>query len=335
MAERNDQHVWAIVLAGGEGTRVRSFLTQLCGGRGIKQFCAVIGTRSMLEHTLARVERRIPRERILVVVSRDHEVEASAQLADWPAEKVIIQSRNRDTAAGILLPLAHISQRDPEAEVAIFPADHFIVDEDRFMSAVEEAVFEVQQFPAELLLLGVRPDNIEEGYGWIEFGDKEPGRYTYGVRQFWEKPDDRQARLLHQRAAVWNTFVVVGKASTLWNVIQHAAPGLYADFTVIRQAIAQVDRLHIIDTVYAQMQPVNFSTAVCQSLPERLRVLPLPEVGWSDWGSAERILSTLQRIGKLNEVLARLRHRGHDVPSSSLRQTLSQHPVLTAKMYDV
>ena len=60
------QRLWGIVLAGGEGTRVREFLTQLCGGRGLKQFCAVVGRRSMLEHTLARVERLIPRERILV-----------------------------------------------------------------------------------------------------------------------------------------------------------------------------------------------------------------------------------------------------------------------------
>jgi hypothetical protein len=51
---------------------VRPFLQGLCGGRGIKQFCTVVGRRSMLQRTLARVERLIPRERILVIVSRDH-----------------------------------------------------------------------------------------------------------------------------------------------------------------------------------------------------------------------------------------------------------------------
>lgn len=335
MADNDGQHVWAVVLAGGEGTRVRTFMTQLCGGRGIKQFCAVIGQRSLLEHTLARVERRIPRERILVVVSRDHQQEAAAQLGHWPEENVIVQPRSRDTAAGILLPLAYITQRDPEATVAIFPSDHFIVAEDRFMAAVEEAWIESRDFPREFILLGVRPDSIEEGYGWIEPAGEEHGRRTSGVRQFWEKPSRSQARLLHERAAVWNTFVSVGLASTLWDLIYHAAPDLYADFTVIRQALMQTDRTHVIDTVYAQMQPVNFSTAVCQRLPSRLRVFPLPEVGWSDWGSVERILWTLQRIGKLDEVLTRLRRRGHDVPSSSLHQTLSQHPLLTEKMLDV
>lgn len=331
MAGNERQHLWAVVLAGGEGTRVRAFLTQLCGGRGIKQFCAVIGKRSMLEHTLARVERWIPRERILVVVSRDHQQEAAAQLAHWPVENVIVQPRGRDTAAGILLPLAYISQRDPAATVAIFPSDHFIVAEDRFMAAVEEARRESRSFPGELILLGVRPDGMEEGYGWIEPAGEEYGRRTAGVRQFWEKPSPLQAYLLHERGAVWNTFVAVGQASTLWDMVHHAAPELSADFAVIRQAMVQADRAQVIDTVYEQMRPVNFSTAICQCLPRRLRVFPLPEIGWSDWGSVERILCTLQRLGKLDDVVTRLRHRGHDVPSSALQQTRAPLPLLTAK----
>src|SRR6266481_6395303 len=119
--------LWGIVLAGGECARVRHFLQRLCGNRGIKQFCALIDSRSMLEHTLARVERLIPRERILVVVSRNHREEVTQQLAHWPTDNVIVQPANRDTAPGILLPLAHISYRDPSATVAVFPSDPFVV----------------------------------------------------------------------------------------------------------------------------------------------------------------------------------------------------------------
>jgi CTP:molybdopterin cytidylyltransferase MocA len=86
VSQQQEHKLWGIVLAAGEGTRVRAFLAQLCGGCGIKQSCAIIGRRSMLEHTLARVERLIPRERILVVVSTDHREEVSAQLAHWPAD---------------------------------------------------------------------------------------------------------------------------------------------------------------------------------------------------------------------------------------------------------
>ena len=120
---------WSIVLAAGEGTRVRDFLTQLCGGRGIKQFSAVLGGQTMLDRTLARVQMVVPRHRIIVVVSEDHRSEVRQQLAHWPAENVIFQPANRDTTAGLLLPLAYVTHRDPFATVAIFPSDHFILDE--------------------------------------------------------------------------------------------------------------------------------------------------------------------------------------------------------------
>ncbi|MGE0824368.1 MAG: sugar phosphate nucleotidyltransferase [Candidatus Binatia bacterium] len=207
--------LWGIVLAGGEGTRVRTLLQHLCGGRGIKQFCAVIGRRSMLEHTLARVERMIPRERIVVVLSADHRPEAAPQLAHWPVDNVIYQPANRDTAPGILLPLAHVSHRDPLATVALFPSDHFILDEERFMASVQQAVAETQDFPHELTLLGMTPDGVEEGYGWIEPAGEERGRATQAVRRFWEKPSLSCAQELLARGALWNTFVCVAQAATV------------------------------------------------------------------------------------------------------------------------
>ena len=75
-------NLWAIVLAGGEGTRVRSFLQQICGGSGLKQFSAIIDERSMLRCTLDRVVRLIPPQRVLVVVSSQHREDAEEQLSD-------------------------------------------------------------------------------------------------------------------------------------------------------------------------------------------------------------------------------------------------------------
>src|SRR5215471_16934257 len=193
--------LWGIVLAGGEGKRVRHFLQCLCGNRGIKQFCAVVDARSMLEHTLERVERLIPRERILVVVSQHHQAEVTPHLAHWPAENVISQPLNRDTAPGILLPLTYISQRDPLATVTVFPSDHFVVKEDLFLTAVRRAVAEVQYFPRQLGLLGARPDQAEGDYGWIEPAGDESSRESRAVLRFVEKPSRAQAGELMARGA--------------------------------------------------------------------------------------------------------------------------------------
>src|SRR5712692_1537985 len=285
MNQSNGRQLWGIVLAAGEGTRARDFLGRLCGGRGIKQFCAVVGRRSMLEHTLARVERLIPRERILVVVSRNHQEEVSQQLAHWPVDNIIYQPANRDTAPGILLPLAHVSHRDPFATVAIFPSDHFILQEEQFMAAVGRAVAEAQRFPREMILLGMSPDRVEEGYGWLEPGITEAGRETRAVQRFWEKPSPVCVQALLVRGALWNTFVGVAWAPTLWEMVRQEAPDLYQAFTEIRQALGKSDAPLVTERVYETLCTVNFSSGVCEPLAPWLRVLPVPEVGWSDWGS--------------------------------------------------
>ncbi|MGE0822127.1 MAG: sugar phosphate nucleotidyltransferase [Candidatus Binatia bacterium] len=313
----SERHLWGIVLAAGEGTRTREFLTHLCGGRGIKQFCAVTGRRSMLQHTLDRVQQLIPRERIVVVVSTDHHAEVQAQLSSWPAENLIFQPCNRDTAPGILLPLAHVLQRDPLATVAIFPSDHFILQEGRFMSAVRRAVTEVERFPQDFVLLGMTPDKVEEGYGWIEPGTRAEHRTTLSVRRFWEKPDAVTTHSLLSRGAVWNTFVCVSWAPTVWHLVQQVAPDVAAAFAEIRQAIGTPTAAAVIDRIYATLRSVNFSSGVCEPCVARLRVFPVPEVGWSDWGSAQRICDTLAQLGKLDDCLARLRHPPGAEPQAS------------------
>src|SRR5262245_10540970 len=327
MNQAAEGQLWGIVLAAGEGTRVRDFLMRLCGGRGIKQFCAVTGRRSMLEHTLARTELLIPRERILVVVSTDHQEEVAQRLADWPAENVIFQPANCDTAPGLLLPLAYVSQRDPLATVGIFPSDHFILQEELFMAYVGHAVEETRRLPWKLILLGMTPEGSEEGYGWIEPASEEPRRSTLGVARFWEKPSPAQARELQRDGALWNTFVCVARAATVWAMTRQAAPDLCSAFTAIRWALRHSQASRMIERVYELLRPVNFSSGICQLVPAWLRVLPVPEVGWSDWGSEGRIRASLQRIGKLEQCLARLqyRQRATAVPRRAAQPVLSPH----------
>lgn len=316
------EHLWGIVLAAGEGARARAFLQQLCGGRGIKQFCAVIGRRSMLQHTLARVERLIPRERILVVVSTDHRTEVAQQLAQWPADNVIYQPANCGTGPGIFLPLAYVTHRDPAATVAVFPSDHFIVEEACFMATVERAVVEVQQFPHELVLLGMTPDRVEDGYGWIEPGAAAAGRESLTVRRFVEKPSLTCASQLLGHGALWNTLVFTVQISTLWELFHTCAPDLCDTFNTIRLMLNNSYAPRFIVRVYETLRVRNFSAEVCEPLAARLRVLPAPQVGWSDWGTEERILASLRQIEKLDECLARLRHREGiaESPSEKLRK---------------
>jgi mannose-1-phosphate guanylyltransferase len=303
----NHSNVWAIVLAGGEGTRVRSFLKHLCGGSGLKQFSTIIGDRSMLRSTLDRVERLIPAERILIVVGSDHRDEVEKQLAHWPRHNIIFQPANRDTAPGILLPLAHITDRDPEATVVVFPSDHFVLDEERFMSAVGKAVQDSKTDPGKMVLLGMTPQVGEETeYGYITVARRHASGDAMPVAGFVEKPALPRAKELIQQGALWNTMVFAAHNAALWDMVKQTAPLLYHAFRLIQRTLRTAHSTPFLDYIYKLIPSVNFSSAICQPLASRLRVLPVPDVGWSDWGTAGSILRTMQKLGRFDAVFSRL-----------------------------
>src|SRR5207247_4854391 len=134
MAQRNDlrsrrsimrPQTWSIVLAGGEGERLKPFVRSWLGEAVPKQYCTFTGTRTLLEHTLDRAARIASAERTVTVVARGHERWTRELLGRGHPGLVVRQPANRDTAAGIFLPLTYVRAADPEAVVAILPSDHF------------------------------------------------------------------------------------------------------------------------------------------------------------------------------------------------------------------
>src|SRR5512140_3704788 len=114
-----NQHgqIWGIILAGGEGRRLQSFIRSQYGTDTPKQYCTFTGTRSMFRHTIDRAEMLIQPERILTIVSKEHSRYVQDQLSDRPSGTVIVQPAIRDTGPAILYLLLHVYRRDPEAIV--------------------------------------------------------------------------------------------------------------------------------------------------------------------------------------------------------------------------
>src|SRR5271169_5308005 len=104
---------WGIILSGGEGTRLEQFIKRIYGIVRPKQYCALVGTRTMLQHTLDRAKSLLPSQKILTVINNSHLKYVQTQLEDQPPETVLVQPCNRETAAGILLSLLHVYAQDP------------------------------------------------------------------------------------------------------------------------------------------------------------------------------------------------------------------------------
>jgi len=284
-----------IVLAAGDGTRLRSYVRSLRGRSLPKQYVAFIGTRSMLEHTYARVERTLPPLRIFTVVGRGHlrHAEARRQLISRPRGRVVFQPVNRDTLPGLLLPLLHLRRYYPDSLVAVFPSDHYILEEELFMRHVELAMDAVERQPDRLVLLGVKPTEEETDYGYILPDKKRSDFPLGGVRRFVEKPDAAAAHHLIRKGALWNTMVLVFHTAAFLALVERTLPDIISWFVPIDGALGTPDEQAVIQEAYARMMPLNLSKDLFESLGPAdrgtLSVLPVRGVTWSDWGSEDRI----------------------------------------------
>jgi mannose-1-phosphate guanylyltransferase len=299
---------WAVVLAAGEGRRLSSLTAALYGSELPKQFAVIDGARSLLQATLDRIAPLVPPERTVVVVGQEHGATARIQLRGYPGVDIALQPKNLDTGPGILLPLARILARDPDACVAIFPSDHHVANPPPFLEATCTALAATEAKPDLVALIGVVPDRPESEYGWILPGTPVAALGSTGLRdvlRFVEKPEPEVAQGLLARGGLWNTFVSVAKLSALWRLAAQHLPQHAALFEIYAGAIRADNEASVLQAIYAEMPPANFSRSVLERA-ESLSVLPVDGCGWSDWGTPERVYQSLAGLGRLDTLRRRI-----------------------------
>jgi len=293
------QHCWAVILAGGEGMRLRPLVRQMLGADRPKQYVRLLGQRTLLGQTLDRVSLAIPEERTLVVTVRRHASYIAEEFSGGPHPRILAQPLDRGTAAGVLYPAHWIAWRNPEATVAIFPSDHFLLGETSFMAHVAEVTAWVQKHPERLVLLGAPPSSPEVEYGWIDpgeaLGDVSTGPVR-AVRQFWEKPSVARARACLVAGHLWNTSVLVGKVATLVQTGWQALPDLSDRLAHIEPFVGTPEEADAVRQAYELMPRANFSKEVLERAGDALAVSRLPRIVWSDLGSPHRVMEAVTRM---------------------------------------
>jgi mannose-1-phosphate guanylyltransferase len=289
MSNPSQNQNWAVVLAAGDGTRLRE-LTRRGGVDTPKQFCSLRGGRSLLGDALARAARIAPKKRILVVVAEQHRRFFEPELAALPRENVIVQPSNRGTAAGILLPLLAVLERDPEARIAFLPSDHFVAREVVIEAALRFALDALDEPEAGLTLLGITPDAPESGYGWIVPRASE--RLLRPVERFVEKPPPALAAELFAHGALWNSFLFAAKGATLRALFAARLPELLGAFEATFTSAPET-RAARFEQLYAALEARDFSREILQECTRELRLEQVPPCGWTDLGTPERVAACL------------------------------------------
>ncbi len=288
-------HTWTIVLAAGEGSRLRSLTTTRSGLAIPKQFCSLHGGASLLDEALLRAEAVSSREHICIVVAEQHRRFWDYLLETRDAANIIVQPENRGTGNGILLPLLHILSRDPEARILLLPSDHHVQDESVLAQYLRNAVRVADEADDKLVLLGMQPDELDPDLGYIVPSTQLNGSLV-GVAQFVEKPDEAKALELMRRGALWNVFIMAVRGQALLRLFERAMPSAVA---ALRRAVAHdaaaPDRPSETRAAYRELASFDFSRDIAQKYETALRVLAVPPCGWSDLGTPGRVGQALKR----------------------------------------
>lgn len=288
--------LWALVLAGGEGKRLRSLTMTATGTAVPKQFCSLTGGRTLLEDAIERAKGVVPTRQVCCIVAQQHRDWWQDALADMSLQNVIVQPRGRGTGIGILYSLLHIAQRDPEAQLLLLPADHYVRHESVLRDVLRTAVHCVAQDPAAPILLGMRPDRADTELGYIVPGQPDESG-SRAVQCFVEKPHSALAGDIVRAGGLWNGFIVAASVAALLNMFmpRYASVALEMQFIVGRLLSGELSAgwLAIVD-LYQRLPEIDFSRDLLEGQEQCLRVIEVPACGWSDLGTPGRLTETLQ-----------------------------------------
>lgn len=276
-----NEHLYAIIMAGGVGSR----LWPRSRSASPKQFLDLLGPQTMVQETVNRIEPLISLERVLMVVSQEHAETVRAQVPGLPEENILVEPGPRGTAPCIGLAAVVLQRRDPEAIMAVCPADHLIVDAAGFRRAIQAAAELAQE--GYLVTLGITPDHPHTGYGYIQRGSLVGERVslpTYQVQRFTEKPDGASAqRFVDSGEYYWNGGIFVWQAATILAEMDDLLPSLYTGLLQVIQDWDSPRHQDVLAAVWDRVPRTTIDYGVMEKA-KRVAVVPV-DIGWDDVGN--------------------------------------------------
>jgi mannose-1-phosphate guanylyltransferase len=284
---------WTLALAGGDGVRLAEYVQRRFGRRIPKQYCCLLGNRSMLQHTLDRMNKLTPASRTLTVIGTHHGEIAAPQLIDR-CDHVFRQPSSRDTGLALYVAIAMIKRWTPNAVITITPTDHYISPSARYVEQVRAARGVAARMRDKVIILGATPNEPDPELGYLTLGDPLADVPSVkSVKGFVEKPSVALATALNAQGALWNTMVTCGTVDALWELGRATDARLIDILESFVPLVGTPDEDDAIEYIYRALLPISFSRDMLERAPKRLAAMELEGVEWSDWGRPERIETVL------------------------------------------
>ena len=275
-----------VILAGGSGTRFwpRSRRAHA------KQVLALDGERSMIQQTVERLKPLVTTEQIWVITNEYLAHEIADQLKGVPAGQIVQEPVARNTAPACGLAAFLIERQNPDAVLGVFPSDHVIADEPRFLKALQKGIAAAAA-GNNIVVLGIEPTRAETGYGYIETGDSTEDDTAIHVRRFIEKPNQNRAEeFVAAGNYYWNSGIFLWSARTLANAVREHLPETAPHLEAIAAAYGTPQFDEVFHAEYPKCENISVDYAVLEPRSAKgehsshLYCIPA-EFAWNDLGS--------------------------------------------------
>ncbi|MGB9835269.1 MAG: mannose-1-phosphate guanylyltransferase [Candidatus Saccharicenans sp.] len=286
-----------VILAGGSGTRFWPLSRQ----KKPKQFLKIIKDRTLIEETFRRVNGLVlPGQVYTVAVAQQSKI-LRRLLPRIPAKNLLVEPEARNTAASLILATASIYLKNPEAVLAVLPADHYVSDVEKFrrkLSAAARAAYQLRK----IILFGIPPVSPATGYGYIHCPGQKVGEIDgetfFEVQAFKEKPDLPTAlEYLQSGEYFWNSGIFLWRADVFVDHLREYAPELFSAWMKVLRCLRNKDRREL-GKVFREIPALSIDYALIEKIPQAL--MARGDFGWSDLGSWSSLYAYLPQDGECN-----------------------------------
>jgi mannose-1-phosphate guanylyltransferase len=325
------EHYFAVIMAGGGGTR----LWPLSRQAKPKQMLSLFDDRTLFQTAVDRLKGVFDGDQILVVTIAEQAKELQAQCPQIPLENFIIEPMPRGTASVVGLAAVALQKRDPQAVMAILTSDHYIGNEASFRHLLLTAQ-EVAN-DGYLVTLGITPGYPATGYGYIQKGHRlrsYQGLDVFQVLRFKEKPNEGQAaEMVKSGDHSWNSGMFVWRVDRILEEFQNQMPLLYQDLTKLAEVFDSSQYQEVLGRIWPQIKPETIDYGVMEGA-ERVAVIPAADLQWSDVGSWDSLFEVLPSDSSGNIIMGG-QHIGIDTHNSLVYLSEEHRLIVTIGISDL
>jgi mannose-1-phosphate guanylyltransferase len=274
-----------VILAGGRGTR----FWPMSRKKRAKQLLALDGKQTMIQQTVARLLPLASAKKFWIITNEDLRSAIARQLPKLPKDQILAEPVGRNTAPAIGLAAFLLLRQNPNAVIGMFPSDHVIADEPLYRATLERGI-EIAASGPNIVVLGIRPNRAETGYGYIEAGSSFRGE-ALRVRRFTEKPDaHKAAEFLAAGNYFWNSGMFLWSARTLCDALREHLPKTAPLLEEIASAFGTKKFAPTFRKLYPKCENISVDYAVLEPRSAKGEqsgdIFCLPaDFGWNDLGS--------------------------------------------------